>query len=230
MKAIHLGLRKAAALPEQRTARLLARQAAELPRDAATASERPQDELVIRIHPAETSLPGKLTREPLGEFLDERHRSLPPNIRVAPDAGESSYDLMAWCDAGLVYTSTTGLELATIGKPVVVTGNTHYGGKGFTIDVDSPRAYEEAIDRVLADPVAARPGARLARRYAYYLPVPRRTHRSARGRRARAGVATLLIDDVSQLAQGHDAEFDLVCEGILNGGDFFRARASAGSA
>lgn len=183
--------------------------------------ERPADQLVIRIHPAETSLPGKLTREPLVPFISEHLGVLPPNVRiVGPDAAESSYSLMAESDLGLVFTSTTGLEVAALGKPVIVAGSTHYDGKGFTIDVTSPTEYGDTLAAVLDDPVKHAPNPELARRYAYYLflgvpigpmgitePVP--------------GIATLLVRDLTELAPGHDPDVDLVCDGILQGGDFF---------
>ena len=37
-------------------------------------------------------------------------------------------------DLGLVYSSTTGLELALYGVPVIAAARIHYADKGFTID------------------------------------------------------------------------------------------------
>lgn len=183
--------------------------------------ERPSDELVIRIHPAETSLPGKQTREPLSEYIYATFGSpLPPNVRlVPPDSDESSYSLMSWCDIGLVFTSTTGLELAAAGKPVIVAGTTHYANKGFTIDAESEAHYRDLLIGVLDGAAPGPPNVRRARAYAYYLflgvpigplgvsePVP--------------GIAELNVRDLAELAPGRDSGFDLVCEGILHGGSF----------
>jgi hypothetical protein len=76
---------------------------------------RPNDQLLIRVHPAEVKLPGKQTREPLGAYLWQHYRELPPNVRIIEaDDPLSSYPLMAAADVGLVYTSTTGLEMARL--------------------------------------------------------------------------------------------------------------------
>ena len=105
---------------------------------------RAEHELVIRLHPAEVKLPGKQTREPLGAFIEQRFPTLPSNVRIiSAEADTSSYPLMDACDVGLVFTSTTGLELALQGKPVIVAGRTHYRGKGFTHDATSPEDFEK---------------------------------------------------------------------------------------
>jgi hypothetical protein len=181
---------------------------------------RPDDELVIRIHPAEVKLAGKQTREPLGDFLAERFPTLPPNVRViAADDPTSSYPLMESSDVGLVYTSTSGLELALAGTPVIVAGRTHYQGKGFTIDVDDAAGFDAALERVLADPVGSRPDVDLARRYAYlfWFRVPV----DAPGVEEHIpGLARLTVSSAEELAPGRSAAADRICDGILNGGDF----------
>ena len=56
------------------------------------------------------------------------------------------YELMESADFGLVYTSTTGLEMALRGKPVIVAGQTHYRDRGFTVDVSNREEFVAAID------------------------------------------------------------------------------------
>jgi lipid A disaccharide synthetase len=91
---------------------------------------------VIRIHPAETKLSGRESREQMIEALAKRIPMFPANVTVIPpEENTSTYELMQEADIGLVYSSTTGLEMAMLGKPVVVAARTHYRGKGFTIDV-----------------------------------------------------------------------------------------------
>ena len=181
---------------------------------------RPEHELVIRIHPAEVKLPGKQSREPVAAYLNARFGRLPSNVTViGPDDPTSSYPLMAASDAGLVFTSTTGLELALLGKPVVVAGRTHYRDKGFTLDVSSPAEFEAALDAVLADPGASAPDAELARRYAYLFffrdPIP-----SPGVEEHVLGLARITVDDLADLEPGRHPGIDRICDGILGGGDF----------
>lgn len=181
---------------------------------------RPQHQLVVRIHPAEVKLPGKQTREPLGEFLAERFPDLPPNVRViGADDSTSSYPMMEASDLGLVFTSTTGLELALTGTPVVVAGRTHYRNKGFTLDVASPEEFEATIDDALADPTMVAPDRELARRYAYLFFFRAPVHSPGVEEHV-PGLARITVEDLAELAPGADPDVDRICDGILLGGDF----------
>lgn len=183
-------------------------------------ARRPDHELVIRIHPAEVTLAGKPTREPLSTFVHETFPQLPDNVIVLePDDTTSSYPLMAQSDAVTVFTSTTGLEAALAGVPVIVAGRTHYRDKGFTLDVDDPASYHAALESVLQDPAAARPDLDLVRRYAYLfffrLPVQfPRVHEHV------PGLVRVEVRRLSELESGKDPELDRVCDGILHGGNF----------
>ena len=74
-----------------------------------TFARRPNDQLLIRVHPAEVKLPGRQTHEPLGDYLRQHYRNLPPNVQIVEaDDPLSSYPLMETADMGLVYTSTRG--------------------------------------------------------------------------------------------------------------------------
>lgn len=183
-------------------------------------AQRPDDELIVRIHPAEAKLPGKQTREPIGAFIDSRFPVLPPNVRVVGATDPtSSYPLMLASDAGLVFTSTTGLELAIRGKPVIVAGRTHYRDKGFTVDVATPEEFVAALDKALADPAALAPDLELARRYAYLFffraPVD-----SPGVEEHVLGLARITVRDLDELASGRNPSLDRICDGILGGADF----------
>jgi hypothetical protein len=186
----------------------------------ASFAHRPEHQLVVRIHPAEVKLPGKQSREPLGQFLAERFPVLPDNVRVVgADDPTSSYPMMAASDLGLVFTSTTGMEMALGGTPVVVGGRTHYRGKGFTIDVSSPDEFEAALDQALADPVTVAPDVERARRYAYLF-FFRAPVRSPGVEEHVPGLARITVADLDELAPGVDPDLDRICDGILGGGDF----------
>lgn len=183
-------------------------------------AERPAHRLVIRVHPSELRLPGKVTRDSLGTYVRERWSVLPPNIiLVGSEDLQSSYELMDASDLGLVYTSTTGLEMALAGKPVIVAGETHYRGKGFTIDVTSPEDFRAALDRVLNDPEGMRPDVERARSYAHFFffraPIP-----APFVVEPLPGLARLTTENRADLAPGANAGLDRICAGILEGTSF----------
>lgn len=180
-------------------------------------ARRPEHELVVRIHPAEVKLPGKQTREPVGAFLRERFPSIPRNVRIVEaDDPTSSYPLMAASDFGLVFTSTTGLELAMQGIPVIVAGRTHYREKGFTADVSSPEEFEAALDKGLADPSALAANSEAARRYAYTF-FFRAPVASPGVEEHVLGLARLTVDDLTALEPGRSPDLDRICDVILSG-------------
>ena len=183
-------------------------------------ADRPDDELIVRIHPAEAKLPGKQTREPIRAFLDDRFPRLPPNVRIV-DATDptSSYPLMMASDAGLVFTSTTGLELAIRGKPVIVAGQTHYRDKGFSVDVSTPEEFTAALDKALADPASLVPDVELARRYAYLF-FFRAPINSPGVEEHVLGLARITVRDLAELEPGRNQSVDRICDGILNRADF----------
>lgn len=175
---------------------------------------RPEHDLLIRIHPAEVKLSGKQTREPLAAFLAEEFPDLPANVRViAADDPTSSYPLMEAADLGLVFSSTTGLELALHGSPVMVAGRPHYRDKGFTVDVSSPEEFERALDSMLGDPAVA-PDVELARRYAYLF-FFRAPLRSPGVIEHVPGLVRLDVESLDDLAPGADPDLDQICAEIL---------------
>jgi len=103
-------------------------------------------QLVIRIHPGE-----RYTKGPsVGDVVKQTLPRLPENIRlVAADDPVNTYDLVEIASLGLVYTTTTGMEMAMSGVPVVVAGRTHYRNKGFTLDPSSWNSFYQLIEQSL---------------------------------------------------------------------------------
>jgi hypothetical protein len=82
----------------------------------------------------------------------------------------NTYDLMELTRLGLVYTTTTGLEMVMNHIPVIVAGQTHYRGRGFTIDPQDWEAYFGRIDESISSPSISHVKSEqveLAWRYAY---------------------------------------------------------------
>jgi hypothetical protein len=113
----------------------------------------PEIQLVVRIHPGEL-----IAKGPSVAVLVQRELpTIPENIHLVPaDAKVNTYDLVEIADLGLVYTTTVGLEMAMSGVPVIVVGNTHYRGKGFTLDPESWQDYFERLTKILTNPAPYR--------------------------------------------------------------------------
>jgi len=114
----------------------------------------PQVQLVVRIHPGERYTDGPSVADLVQRVLPQ----LPDCIHlVKAEDPLNTYDLVEIADLGLVYTTTVGMEMAMNGVPVIVAGQTHYRGKGITLDPASWEAYYDMLERSLANPEQARP-------------------------------------------------------------------------
>ena len=111
---------------------------------------RPEVQLVIRIHPGE-----RLTHGPsMADVVKSALPAIPENIHlIGPLEKINTYDLMEIAQLGLVYTTTTGLEMAMNGIPVIACGETHYRKHGFTFDPMTWDEYYATVDRLLKSKV-----------------------------------------------------------------------------
>jgi len=112
-------------------------------------SDKPQLQFVLRIHPGERYTDGPSVED----IVRQKFTSIPDHFHIISAQDPiNTYDLVAVADLGLTYTTTVGMEMAMSGLPVIVSGNTHYRGKGFTLDPDSWDAYFSLIDSVIGSP------------------------------------------------------------------------------
>jgi hypothetical protein len=187
-------------------------------------AKRPSLQLVIRVHPAE--LRGAIrSRQPIADEIRKEIGELPPNIFIIPpDSSVSTYTVMAQCDSVLIYGTKTGVELTSLGIPVIVAGEAWIRGKGITTDVRSPDHYREILDslpwkRRLDDATMQR-----AKKYAYHFffrrMIPLTVIRPVSGDPKRWSPYEVHIAGLQDLARGRDAGLDTMCDGILTGADF----------
>jgi Capsule polysaccharide biosynthesis protein len=181
-----------------------------------TLAERtPAVQFVIRVHPAEEHV---LTRDRVLEWLREKYPRLPSNVTTIPSGSPvPARTLCEKADLVVTYCSTTGIEAAIHGKPVLVSGTPHYREKGFTIDVRSKADYHDTFARWLRGGLQPPPNAsQLARRYFHLFFL--RYHLAM-------GWTTspleppfeLRIKDLSDLLPGRNPAVDAVCSGVLSG-------------
>jgi hypothetical protein len=111
-------------------------------------AKRDDVQLVVRVHPGERLMKGPSMLGVIERAVPQQ----PANIRVVgPDEKVNTYDCMEIAGLGLAYTTTVGMEMAMRGVPVVLAGNTHYRGRGFTFDPTSWDEYYATLERLLSD-------------------------------------------------------------------------------
>jgi len=110
-------------------------------------------QLVVRVHPGERLTHGLSMVDVINAALPE----IPAHIHVVkPQEKINTYDLMELASLGLVYTTTTGMEMCMNGLPVIACGETHYRKRGFTFDPQSWDEYFSTLERILPNLAAQR--------------------------------------------------------------------------
>jgi hypothetical protein len=175
---------------------------------------RPDLQLLIRVHPAEISgFPP--SRQPILGELRRRLPVLAPNILVVPPESElSTYGLMSLCNAAIIYGTKMGVELSSVGIPVIVAGEAWIRNKGITHDASSPQEYFRILSQLpFRGRLEAGQLAR-ARRYAYHFFFNRMIPLPFIEPKAGFPVYRLKLDRLQQLLPG-DTGLDTICDGIL---------------
>jgi len=110
----------------------------------------PGFQLIIKPHPAETMSGLPPTRETVKFGLERRALRLPKNVfLLLPNDKLTVYELFPMIHVGLVHTSTTTLEMAARGLPVITTARSRFRGLDFTIDPVSQKEYFDFLERTL---------------------------------------------------------------------------------
>jgi hypothetical protein len=189
---------------------------------------RPDLQLLIRIHPAEVrgTLP---SRQPLEAELRKAFPQLPSNVFLIPAQSRiSTYAAMSQCDSAIVYGTKMGVELTSLGIPVIVAGEAWIKNKGLTLDARSPEEYFALLDRLpLGRRMDAAQLAR-ARRYAYHF-FFRRMIPLEQFEPEGASEPRLRIASLDELRPGASRGLDVICDGILEGREFIYPAEVAGA-
>lgn len=184
-------------------------------------AKRPELQLIIRIHPAE--IRGFLkSRQLMAEEIRKRFPALPKNVFVIPPESQySTYALMGACDSVLIYGTKTGVELASMGIPVIVAGEAWIRNKGVTRDAASAEDYFRILDSL---PVGRRMDPAMlqrARKYAYHFFFRRMVPLGMLETQESLSLPyQVKIKGLDDLGPGKDPGLDLLCSGILEGADF----------
>ena len=186
---------------------------------------RPDLQLLIRVHPAEMSgFPP--SRQPVLPELRKRLPQLAPNIYVVPpESDTSTYALMSLCNAAIIYGTKMGVELTSVGLPVIVAGEAWIRNKGLTHDASTPAEYFELLAGL---PFRSRvEGAQLARarRYAYHFFFNRMIPLPFIDPKAGFPIYRLNLKHLEELLPGASSGLDTICDGILQRRPFLTAGA-----
>jgi hypothetical protein len=173
-------------------------------------------ELVIRVHPHLAGNTG------LGRAFDEYNfylelkSVLPANVRVImPDESLNSYALMDQADICLSFGSSVGLEMAMLGKPVILGSRAFYEDGAYVLNIRSKQSLPEILGKSLR-PQASREIRREAFRQAYYyvfmfeLPFPLVSMPEVLD-------VTLNYTSTEELAPGRDDTLDHICSYLIHG-------------
>jgi Capsule polysaccharide biosynthesis protein len=181
-------------------------------------ARRPDLQLIIRVHPAEIRGADR-SRQPIINEIKRVFSTLPPNVfLVPPENSISTYALMRQCDSVIIYATKTGVELTSLGIPVIVAGDSWIKNKGLTLDANSSEEYFELLDRLPLRERLSDAATQRARKYAYHfffrrmIPLPffEPVHPTYR----------LKISQLEDLLPGRSVGLDVVCNGILKGEKF----------
>jgi hypothetical protein len=187
---------------------------------------RPDLQLLIRVHPAEISgFPP--SRQPILRELRRRIPQLAPNIHVVPpESGLSTYGLMSLCNAAIIYGTKMGVELSSVGIPVIVAGEAWVRNKGITYDASSRDEYFSILNQLpFAEGLGPAQLAR-ARRYAYHFFFNRMIPLPFIEPKAGYPVYRLELNRLQQLLPG-DTGLDTICDGILGRTPFVLGKPGA---
>jgi hypothetical protein len=171
---------------------------------------------LIKIHPAESKKGAVCGMESL---IRRAFPEVDWDKRIIPSKSDILLqDLFPILSGGVTIRGTSGLELAIQGLPVILAGQAHYGGKGFTYEPSSREEYVELLRNASRLGPLSEEQRKLARQYAYSLFLQRKIPMNM-------GVgpyrfAPLDFRKLDLLLPGHDTAMDMICDRIIDGGEF----------
>ncbi|MDR4503638.1 MAG: hypothetical protein MRK01_02455 [Candidatus Scalindua sp.] len=183
-------------------------------------SKRSDLQLLIRVHPAE--IRGALKSKQL--VVDEVKKvfpRLPENVFViSPESSISTYSAMSLCNAVIIYGTKTGVELTSMGIPVIVAGEAWIRNKGVTFDASSPEEYFRFLDRLPLKTRLDGETVTRAKKYAYHFFFRRMIPLEFLEPTGGEPPFKINVKHFEDLMPGKSSGLDIICDGVLKGEDF----------
>ncbi len=181
----------------------------------------PDVQWLIKVHPIEAY---DNPAAGVQRLLETRFPNLPDHVRIIPAEEQiSPLEFFQLVDGAVTVYGTAGLELALQGKPVILAGEAHYGGKGFTYDGLDVDSYRELLSRAASLGPLDDAQIAMAHAYGYSYFIQRQ-------------VPLPMVKDPNsiwwnlqhhrrdELIEGADPFLDFICDRLINGGDFVMER------
>jgi hypothetical protein len=176
---------------------------------------RPELQLILRVHPAEVT--GMVpSRQKLFDEIEMKRSTLPKNVFVIPPESRiSTYAVMERCNAVIIYNTKTGIEISSMGIPVIVAGEAWIRNKGFCLDASSPQAYFSILDELPFPSGLSNEQTEQALKYAYHFFFRRMIEVPfiVSPKKYKFGLS---LADMRQLLPDNYKGLDVICEGILS--------------
>jgi hypothetical protein len=181
------------------------------------AIEIPDVQWLIKIHPIEA---WDNPASGVQRLIEREFPSLPDHVRVIPAEEDiSPANMFELIDGGVTVYGTAGLELALLGKPVILGGEAHYGGLGFTHEGVTPIRYREFLRRAAQlGPLTEEQRADV-RKYAYSHFIQRQVPLEI-VHDPRTEWWGLQYEKRDLLLPGNDPFVQFVCDRLVDGRDF----------
>jgi hypothetical protein len=172
---------------------------------------------LIKVHPIEA---WDNPASGVQRLIEREFPSLPDHVRVIPAEEDiSPANMFELIDGGVTVYGTAGLELALMGKPVILGGESHYGGLGFTNEGMTPITYRELLRKAARlGPLTAEQRADV-RKYAYSHFIQRQVPLEI-VHDPRTEWWALQHEKRELLLPGKDPFIQFVCDRLVDGRDF----------
>lgn len=182
--------------------------------------KRPDLQLLIRVHPAEIrgTLP---SRQPIIQEIHKFIPTLPANVFIIPPESQvSTYTAMLQCNAVLIYGTKMGVELTSMGIPIIVAGEAWIRNKNITLDATSREEYFAYLAQLPLDYNLSAETIKRARQYAYHFFFRRMIPLEFTTEAQNASEFKLKMFNLEDLMPGKSKGLDVICRGILAGDEF----------
>lgn len=171
-------------------------------------------QLLIRIHPAESL--GHQSQQLALTEINKIFPKLPRNVFII-ESGDmiDTYDAMKQCDSVIIYATTTGLELAARGLPIIVAGEAWIRKKGLAYEANTEKEYWKLLKNLPLKASLPIDATCRARKFAFHHFFRRMIPISSLTQTNDYMLYKLAVNKLDSILPGSDSGLDIICDGIL---------------